>query len=393
MRWKLIVPYLIGLFVFQEVLVRLCFPLPELRNFNRITYQILAAAPNGPGYIRNIHMEWRSTPDTPAVFVHALNTYGYRDRNWTISKSGNKQRILFVGDSFVEGMMAPQEQTIPAGFQAAAGDASSDLDVFNCGMMGIGLNEYIKFLWDAVPIYQPDEVFLVLYSNDIPFQRPYQPPKALEPNFVDPWRPRILHLLDFAKANDPIPFRWGPPAQRFYKPVPDPSNPWTQQAAQYAPHVRPELAEAMKRGDYNFFRANWVLEEEKFLRAGADISGKLQAIRDYLAGHGTQLTVFYIPSRHQVSNHYYAYEREVCLQLCPDRLDLTAEPYQLHRRMLAHDCGQLQIPFHDLTDLVKAEEDRGNHLYWNYDDHMRGKGYMLLGRAIYERWNAARSPS
>jgi len=378
--------YIFALLALQEIALRLCFPLPELSNFNRINYQILEPTAGGPAYLRNRDMIWRSYPDTTADFVHQLNQYGYRDKNWEIDKPSGKERIFFVGDSFVEGMMAMGNETITEGFKSAAGNQADKYDVFNCGMMGIGLNEYVKFIAGAVPVFKPDKVFLVMYSNDVPFQKAYQPPPSPEPEYFNFWRPRLLTLLDFIKAEDPIPFRWSSEKIPFHKPVPDPGNPWTVKEAEWSPHVRPDLKEAMKAGTFNFFRLNWILEEEKFLRQSADISTQLNFLKQFLAKHGTELVVFYIPSRSQISNYYYSFEQASCLQNCPEQLDLTTPAYQVHRKILANECSKRGFTFHDLTDRIKQEEDRGNHLYWDYDDHMRGKGYLLLGETIWERW-------
>ncbi|MEM1321161.1 MAG: SGNH/GDSL hydrolase family protein [Bacteroidota bacterium] len=387
-KWGAIALYVLGLFLFQEMVLRLCFPLPELSNFNRIKFQILEPAAGGPSYLRNRAMVWRSYPDTTADFVHQMNRYGYRDQDWSVSKPAGKKRIFFVGDSFVEGMMTTGDQTVPEHFKRAAGVAAGEYDIFNCGMMGIGLNEYTKFLAEAVPIFRPDVVFMVLYANDIPFQKAYQPPTSPEPTYFSFWRPRLLVLIDFIKAKDPIPFRWNNERIPFHQPVPDPGNPWSVKEAEWSPHVRPDLKEAMKQGTFNFFRLNWVLEEEKFLRQATDISTQLQFLKQHLTKYGTELIVFYVPSRSQISNYYYTFERASCQQNCPDQLDLTGPAYQVHRSLLSQQCSSLGFPFYDLTEPVKAEEDRGNHLYWDYDDHMRAKGYKVLGEAIWERWRA-----
>lgn len=371
----------------QELVLRVCFPLPEVSNFNRINYQILdPIVEGGPGYLRNINMTWSSSMDTTASFVHELNTYGYRDKEWKEKKDNDRKRILFLGDSFVEGMMATQEQRLTESFEREAARAGESYDVFNAGMMGIGLNEYIKFMVDAVPIFRPDEMFLVLYSNDLPFQRPYRPSNVLIPRSFNSFRPRLMELLSFMKAGDPIPFAWSTEQRPFHQPVPDPSNPWTTREAEFAPHVTPGIAEAMKLGKFNFFRLNWILEEEKFLSSVPDVTGKLTYIRDYLDMYECDLTVFYIPSRAQVTDYYYQFEKQACQVNCPDVLSLTGEPYQLHRRILDRDLRNLGVPFYDLTPVVQKEEYIGNHLYWDYDDHMRGKGYDLLGKTIFEKW-------
>lgn len=381
-----IVLYLVFLFSLQEVALRICFPIPEIENFNRINYQILSATDKKSSYIRNIKMLWKSSLDTDEDFIYSLNSYGYRDEDWSVKKDADKTRVMIVGDSFVEGMMAQVNETIPVGFAKDAGHAGLNLEVMNFGMMGIGLNEYIKLIVDAVPIFKPEYIVMVLFSNDVPFNRPYFPTYKIDPVYSDTFTPRLKALLNYSKRNDPIPFRWGFDVKRYYKAVPDKSNPWTTEAEIRAKDVTPAIAEAMKKGDFNFFRSNWILEEEKFLKSPTDLTEKLKLINDYVMHYGTKLLVCYIPSRNQVSQYYYKYEKEYCQVRCPDQLDLTQPKYLIHAEMLKNNCASLNIPYYDMTSMIKEEEGKGNHLYWNYDDHMRGSSYLMLGKAIFNWW-------
>lgn len=371
--------------MFTEIILRLCFPLPELSNFNRINYQILRENVDQTGYLRNIKMTWKSSLDTNHEFIHDLNRYGFRDKkDWEQEKT--KKRILFLGDSFVEGMMSTDEETIPQGFENEARKNGEDFEVFNAGMMGIGFNEYLKFIKDALPLFQPDELILVLYSNDAPFQRPYQPNPPIKPEYFNSLKPRLLVLIEQIKKNDPIPFVLNREKRPFYKAVPDPGNPWTFKAQELAKDVSVPIAEAMKKGDFNYFRTNWILEEEKFFKVDIQVKDKLQMIKEMANKYACKLSVYFIPSRSQVSNFYYQFERQACLVKCPDHLDLTGSEYLVHRDRIMDNCNDLGIKFQDLTPVVKREENRNNHLYWNYDDHMKGKSYLLMGREIYHSW-------
>lgn len=378
--------YLLGLCFLVEFALRICFPFPEVENFNRINYQILANSTNSPNYIRNIKMLWRSSLDTEEDFVYSLNPYGYRDRFWSLEKKENTTRVMFVGDSFVEGMMAKEEETIPVGFSSAAKEKGLEVEAMNFGMMGIGLNEYIKLIVDAVPLFKPDYVFLVMFSNDVPFNKPYFPTHKINPKISDPFTPRLKQLLSYSKRNDPIPFRWGWNMKRYWNPTPDRANPWTFYNDSLKKEVEPEVARAMRMGDFNFFRTNWILVEERFLKAPSDLQEKLSMLKNYIENNGSKLVVSYIPSRNQVNTYYYEFEKKYCVKRCPDKMDLTQERYQVHAKMLDKNCGDLNIPYLDLTAQVKKEEDQGNHLYWDYDDHMRGKGYVMMGKSMFDWW-------
>lgn len=384
MKKGLFTAIFIGIFLFLvELLVRFVFPVPEVENFNRIDYQILDQTSEKSQYLRNKTMLWKSYPDTLYDFEHKLNLYGYRDKNWSLQKTKDK-RVFVIGDSFVEGMMSTQEESIPSTIEKMADIDGRSWEVFNCGMMGIGLNEYMKFIADALPIFKPDKVVLVLFANDMPFMRQYTPQSKLKPKYHSFWRPRLITLITSAINGDPLPSRFTSIEEPFYKAVPDPSNPWTFKEGEMKQDVKAELVEFMKRGELNFFRTNWFLNEAQFLSANIDVSAKLKFIKEYCDQNQAELNIFYVPSRLQVSDYYYQFEKQYCLQKCPDQASLMGESYQLHAKHLEQVCAQFGISYKDLSPQVLKAENSGSHLYWNYDDHMRGKGYQFLGRLIYE---------
>jgi hypothetical protein len=378
--------YGLAILLFIEIVLRVCYPIPEIQNFNRINYQILDGEQAPTEYLRNIKMLWKSYPDTNYAFIHELNTYGYRDKEWKEKKSAHK-RVFILGDSFVEGMMTTNDKTIPVGFENGASKDGKSIEVFNCGMMGIGLNEYIKFITDAVPIFKPDELILVMYSNDMPFQRAYQPTTVITPKKNNYFKPRLLELIGRIRASDPIPLQFMKEEIPFYKGVPDKSNPWTFNEAELAPHVRPDIAEAMKAGDFNNFRTNWYPNEKNFFSSQIDVNSKFQFIKNYLDKNNCKLTVYYIPSRLQVSDYYYQFEKTYCQINCPETSSLMGEEYQIHAQILGDICKTNGIKYQDLTPIIRAKEDAGQHLYWSYDDHMRGDSYLMLGEEIYNTWS------
>ncbi len=376
--------YALFLLLIVELVLRICFPLPELSNFNRATYQVRAEETNTDAYLRNIEVIWESSLDTNHAFIHDLNQYGFRDEEWKIKKE--KKRFLFIGDSFVEGMMSTQDQTIPTGFRSQALKQGYDFECMNGGMMGIGLNEYSKFIQDVVPLFRPEEVMVVLFANDTPFQSEYVVGESMHPMRHSFWKPRLLTLIEQIQKEDPIPFDFVPEQKRFIRPVPHPANPFTNSSAQIRPHVSADVAQAMAEGKYNYFRTNWILEEEKYLKATNSVKSKLAYLKQFLEGYEARLSIFYIPSRSQMTNYYYQFERKSCMIDCPEFLDLTGSEYLIQRDQLRSDCQDLGLPFLDFSPMVLAEEQQNNHMYWNYDDHMKGTSYLRIGREMFSFW-------
>lgn len=377
-----IVLYVLVVFLFQEVVFRVCFPLPEVPEFNRSDFtpkpdNVEAIAP-----IRYEKKTFQSYPDTIAEFVHALNGYGFRDKDWCVKKPVGKKRVMFIGDSFTEGAMVSEGETIPDVFGELAD--TDQYEVMNLGVAGSGLPEYALLTASAVPLFKPDYLFLVLFSNDISRRTP-KIPANITYTARNKYIPRLVELVKLMNKGEPLPFRWKK-ATSLMPAVPDPANLWTVHEAKFSKHVDSEFAKHMKEGHFNTFRINYVMAEEKYLKVYTDLEPYLKWTSNFANYYGAQLVVCYIPSREQVTQYYYPFDLPTCQILCPDSMDLTTPEYNIHQKELKRACDILNVQFIDLTEPIKKEEEKGNHLYWNYDDHLRAKGYQLVGEAVFEEW-------
>jgi hypothetical protein len=152
--------------------------------------------------------------------------------------------------------------------------------------------------------------------------------------------------------------------------------------------VKGELADAMKRGRLNPYLVNALRNDELHLNYWIDPTPFLTALKDFMSEFHTTLWVVYLPSRNQVTDHYVPYQLEFSL---PAQGSLMGERPQVQARRLVEICTSLDIPFLDLTPILRSREAEGHHLYWNYDGHMNGEGYLLVGREIFQWWSRTRS--
>lgn len=388
-KFTRVVVYILVLFVFQELVFRLCFPVPELKNFDRVNYLTLNGQDRSANYWRNKARYWESTPDTAYKFMHYLNQYGFRDDEWSMEKESGKKRAIFIGDSFVEGAMAEQDETITAGFENA--DASNQYETFNCGLMGMGLGPYLQLGADIVPNYKPDVVFLCIYANDLGQKPPAVPQLYMEPETYSSFVPRLVELFSQWSARGPLMFRWNGSSEPFLPTKDSDANPWNTDGELFKPHVEAGLAAQMRAGTFNPFRTNNLLSDERHLKIPPQLGETIPFMKYTCDNAGAELVVVYIPNRNQTTRHYIPYELQLCQVDCNESMDLTGPEYQLHQRTIADQCNTFQVRFIDLTQTVKQEESKGNHLYWNYDDHMRAKGYLLLGETIWKAWKGSSS--
>ncbi|MBA3650267.1 MAG: SGNH/GDSL hydrolase family protein [Chthoniobacterales bacterium] len=384
LNWALLIALLL---IFQEAIVRAVFPLPEVTNFNRVNYAAFARegassflAKRQPAM--NASFRWNSTPDH-ATFVSHLNLSGFRDRQWNIAPPNGAERVMFVGDSLVEGFMATDDQTIARGYQAAAQHS----EAMNCGIGGDGIPEYLALIHDAVPLFHPRRLIVILYANDLPVTDPLPEDKTFLPQRLSWWTPRLVQVFARAARHEPVPRRWHSPPVLFVPVVPDPLNPWSSPPPEFS-RVDPAIAEAMRKGDFNPFVVDVLNKAATALREPIELSDTLRQLNAFARAHGTELRVVYLPFSTQVSDYYVPFQQKYATHHEVD--SLRGPAFQIHQESLRRSCAELTIPFLDLTPLLRRAEEKGEHLYWDFDEHMLGPSYTRVGATI-ARWVASGS--
>lgn len=372
-----------------ELLFRVVFPLPEVSNFDRIMYTPLKTAPELEKLPRLSNASFYSTSDPDGVeFLHTLNLYGFRDKNWRVEK--NTTRVMFIGDSFVEGFMAKDDETIPAGFAREAAKDGAAFEVMNLGVSATKLPDYFQLMRDAIPLFRPDDVVVVVYENDFP-PPPYDPQwlaNPLVPSYYSSLMPRIIQVIGQVIKGESMALAWTRPPFQFFAPVPSPANPWTDKENRLSDIVEPRIAKAMKDGRFNPYAVDEINDSAGRLGKPIDVRPHLAALQHFAARHNTRLYLVYMPGRHQVSNYYAQFSK----QFSRDRRGASPRDglYRDHSLSMAKTANSLSLPFLDLTPLIEAKERQGIHCYWDYDPHMRGEGYLFVGKTIYSWWKLQR---
>ena len=112
---------------------------------------------------------WWTQEEHEFIVPVQINTQGRRDLERPLQKPPGTQRILLLGDSFVEAMQVPIEQTFARQLEAALNRSGAPpLEVISMGVSGYGTAS--QYLWyrDDGRAYQPDLVLLSFYpGNDV----------------------------------------------------------------------------------------------------------------------------------------------------------------------------------------------------------------------------------
>lgn len=385
--------YLLGLLFLQEAALRAVFPVPDVLGFNRLNYAgKLADHVKLPSRtLAHMTLWWWSEPDG-ASFTSALNLHGFRDRSWTLEKPDARRRIAFVGDSFVEGLGAADGETLVDQFARSADEQGLGIEVLNWGAGGFGLGNYARLIADAVPLFMPDDLMLVLYMNDT-----YEIPAGddlmrgtIAPRSPDFWRPRLLHVLESLRLKRNVIRRWQQPAGDDPKPMNvqprfDADPKLLRNVERF---VEPALAEAMKAGRLNPAATNLLNRSERVLPLRVEVTDYLRALKAWLDERQVRLWVSYIPSLNQVSDAYLPAQRQISAAIRSP--SLTADRFQQNARDIGRACRRLGLPYLDLTPELRSAEAEGQRLYWPYDGHMSAAGYRRVGEALVAWWQRER---
>lgn len=377
--------YCLILLAVLELISRVIFPLAEISNFNRILYSPLCGSFHGDQenlrryWLMNTSFLWISSPDK-ASYVHHLNLYGFRDKDWTVQKT--KPRVMFVGDSFVEGFMSADDATIPLGFAKEAHIHGYDFDVMNMGIGATGPADYVRLVRDSVPIFKPDYLVVCFYANDfptVPIDSAIKD-KRLKPNFSNLWIPRLGLVAWKLLRGWPVPLLWSHGQFQFIPAVPDPVNPLSKNPF-IQTCIRPDILQAMKQGHFNPHVINELVGFETMLKTP---DPNIKAYVEYLVSlsriNDCKLVLAYIPCSFVVSKKY----QEYALAFSESRDIPIGQPaYRMHAKQLEQISQTEKICFLDLTDRLIELENQGERIFSGYDEHMTPQSYLKVGQLIF----------
>lgn len=372
---------LLLVFVFQEVLFRFLFPLPELMGFNRSYY-----GETDDESQREEEMSSEYGLEINDVdhysFTKYLNAYGFRGRDFAVDKRAGVRRILFVGDSFAEGIGADDDHTISRQFEDLW-NKNAAAEAINLGVSGNGILTHAEIVKDVVPLLHPDDVFVVLCWNDLPIRD--RPPGKLNQPIIQSswyWTPRAISLVWRVLKGQAIHKRFpGIPADVAGEATDTSSLP---------NGVRPDVIEAIRRKHLNpavlllrdFLPAVLKMDVASLMGEGThNLKNVLSGIKATCTKNGCSLTLVYIPSHLSVNPEYWrAYDA-----LRPDHpleiVDLSGPDYGTRQRCLSEVAGDLGISFIDTTNELKSTESTGVRCFWPVDSHCNSTGYGVIATA------------
>jgi len=102
-------------------------------------------------------------------YEYRCNSEGLRDNEHTVEKPDSTYRIICLGNSYTEGVGAPQDSTWPALLQNKINTITDNITVFNAGCSGSDPFFEYFLLKKRLLKYKPDIVLLTMGATDIHF--------------------------------------------------------------------------------------------------------------------------------------------------------------------------------------------------------------------------------
>ena len=316
-----------------------------------------------------------------------INDGGRRDFDRAVDKPANTLRIMLLGDSFVEAMQVPIEQTFARGLeQKLAAAIGRPVEVVSMGVSGYGTTS--EYLWyrDVGRAFHPDIVLLSFYpGNDVRNNSPTLEP-ALRPVYGADGR------LDHVVGGTPREDGGGRGLMNYSR------------AYQYIRKLvltrQPALAERL---------ANWGLLKREALRpvpmengvpvdyfvfasepppawqdAWAHTEGLLTAFKDTVTADGAKFVVMVVTSREQIYPDDWAQLQATY----PAMKDVAWDLNGPERRVLSW-CALNDVRCVALSPAFLAAREASPRLHWHFDGHWTPAGHALAAETMAEALRAS----
>jgi len=253
------------------------------------------------------------------------NNEGLRGGNIALQKKG--KRVLVFGDSFTEGMGAPDDSTYPQLLENLIHlKLDSSAEVINCGPSGSDLFTEYKLFTLKMLKYQPDVVLVTFNGTDL-------------------YEFTVRGGFERFKENNRVEYR---------------TPPWFEPLYAKSYLVRFWVHDVL-RYDYRFLRPS---EGEAMNRLSIQMNRSVVDSFNLLC---------------KANNCKFG------MVFHPMRNDFRTSDYQ-NEQIISY-CRQKNIPYADNYEYLNKmgiNETNADGIYWAKDGHFNPKGYELLAKCAYE---------
>jgi hypothetical protein len=327
----------------------------------------------------------------PGLFDVAVdvNSAGFRDREHSLDKAPGVRRIALLGDSFVEAIQVPFEQSVTSLLE----NRLSRAEVMSFGVSGTGTaRQYLALRHYALP-YRPDIVVLFFFAgNDISDNsgrlqgKPYLPYPAVTPTgklarqpggepLFTPFADQSSRL---SAATALLKDSWK--SYRFVRELLDKSPEVNRVLFQLKlTSTPPEAVNAPTADQFGFYEIYRSELRPEWAEAWDVTQELILATRKAAVSNGSQFLVVLIPAAWEV----YAENWEAVLKRLPAMRDASLDLERPSKRLSAFLSAN-DVPFVNLLPEFRGAASDSPPLYVKHDAHWTFEGHRLATKVLAE---------
>ena len=305
---------------------------------------------------------WRAMPDhsierSSSEFDLTLSTdaLGLRDDFQSadaVAKGEGVHRVLFLGDSFVNGYTVSREDLFVDRLEAAYADEGRSIEIVNAGVQGYSTDQQLLWLRRHGAALTPDLIVVFPYENDIWWNASGQYVDEPKPLLGDDGAPVTGHEL----VAPPTRSLWGKTAT---------AN--LARLFQGAPTVEVDGSAVPVE-----MTSRLVATPEAALTAEQRTAGLLAAMAAEAQGLGARFAVCPIPSRAHVE--------------ATGDGDGRVDPARPHR-VLSEAATSLGADAIDIEGRLRTAHENGTLAYYRHDFHLNPAGNGVVAAALYDEFD------
>ena len=318
---------------------------------------------------------------TPEFDVEVrINADALRDRDYSMSKRGNTQRILLFGDSFAEGWGVEIERSVGRALENSLNQRSvvpQPCEVLNFGVAGFGTDQELLLFKQKGRRYDPDVVILLFYGNDLwnnISRRGIGAERGEKPYFRTASDRLVLDGVPVSKnryweyREGTLPLPWSVRTERYF----------VENWHGFALLKKAFAASEVSAGQQQTFYDGLYGTKRNFRHETSwELTAKLiEAFRAATKAEESEFVLVYVPSIVQIDDDDWQMKRELH-QLVGDEFDLLKPNRFLGEIATASGMNYLDLypPFRSTSEL--------RTLYYR-DSHWNAAGHALAATQIAE---------
>lgn len=319
------------------------------------------------------------------------NSHGFRDRERNYAKLPALKRIAALGDSYVEALQVPIENTLTANLEQKMRAKGLAAEALNLGVSGYGTGREYLMLREYGVKYNPDLVLMFFVGNDLLNNNgrleglPYVPYPLLRPDGNlsrdGAGEPRFTQIHDSSSPFSLVTAFLGQysNAYRFFRTMFERSPTIHSLLFRFGITSTPPASGRPRRDNLGLFEIYRVAENDSLSESWRLTEALLLEVKRLSDKHRARFAVVLVPAPWEV----YPEDWEQMLRRMPPGIAGELDLNKPSRRMV-NFLDSRGIAYVDLLPAFRAKAATSPRLFFRGDNHWTAEGHALAADQLVE---------